>query len=577
MTENEDMQSEIGSASMQHSGNWSSFSSRRPLENSIPDLKDEEFADDENITTDADMVKLENRSNTRGRADSVDSVERKDQTLDHGHKLEEAATLGAARTSEISFSGEELGDFKSDSDSSSIQNSGQVSSSSSHRIQEDSIPDLKDEEVIDDGNFNLGSDLFGKESSSDSNELPDDTISTESTSSEKRDLAKELTISTPVARDNQTLPSGSRSLADDELVLVKDEAKSLDMSKSLDLTDLKPKEDDESERNHGSGGESIDQHSHHLQKSLSKEMEVADKLRQSMTEELGTEIISNLNPLALAVSTAAASEEATNESVNPASKTDPPTENAIVSHSLQETQIEASKSSEKQVHAGTQEVMESSVTEYEEMTIDESLFSEEEVIEEEIIDESDEDDGSLNNQSRSNSARSFNSSSSSFQLRFNSEENDKGMIDLDLKNIDIQDAVRQQHFKVIGDLQQLLEETKQQKEAQKMRKAKLLEDVEKAKKEKDEKRSLKEKVLKDLMMSANSLDLLGGSHAESQASGSAVEAQNTLKSAENDGFDEFQDFEDFRVKYGLGEEEMTDILSHLKLCEETNTDVRWDL
>jgi hypothetical protein len=46
---------------------------------------------------------------------------------------------------------------------------------------------------------------------------------------------------------------------------------------------------------------------------------------------------------------------------------------------------------------------------------------------------------------------------------------------------------------------------------------------------------------------------------------------------DNDVGDEEEAVETFRRQYNLSEEDMADIVAHLELCEETNTEVRWDL
>jgi hypothetical protein len=119
---------------------------------------------------------------------------------------------------------------------------------------------------------------------------------------------------------------------------------------------------------------------------------------------------------------------------------------------------------------------------------------------------------------------SFDSPHSSFQLQ--SPEAFKQKVILDFAQMEPSASVKRQHLQVINDLQNLMKKTKDEKDTEKQR-------------------SMKEKMLRDLL--------------------------ETSKAWEGDNG------EDRKSKLNLTVDEVSDIVTHINLCEQTNTPIRWDL
>ena len=108
-----------------------------------------------------------------------------------------------------------------------------------------------------------------------------------------------------------------------------------------------------------------------------------------------------------------------------------------------------------------------------------------------------------------------------------SPETSKQVVVLDLEEMEPPAAVKKQHAQVIADLQILMQETKNENETKKQRK-------------------MKEKILRDIL------------EATKLSSASTEQAQKANLTA-------------------LSLDEVSDIVTHINLCEQTNTPIRWDL
>jgi hypothetical protein len=129
------------------------------------------------------------------------------------------------------------------------------------------------------------------------------------------------------------------------------------------------------------------------------------------------------------------------------------------------------------------------------------------------------------------------------------------MVILDFEGMELAPKVKQQHLKVIADLETLMKKLRSEKETEKQR-------------------QMKEKMLRDLLVTERDLSSKGTSQVSFNLSDESDKAasEKAPPKQQKKAIEEM-----FRNQYDLSKDEMADIVAHLTLCEETGEAIRWDL